>query len=410
MNAYVGRQGIFNINKELVGYELLHRNVMSRKRASIGDKNAATRGVLSDVVNIFGVSALTGGLPAFINFTPKLLIQDFASLIDPSLLVIEVPADVPMDGRLLEKLKHLREDGYRIVLDSYNTAAGEVRRPEMLAMFDYVRAHLGGLSRMKRMELLHYLEGGNAKLIAERLETEQEFRDAAESGAGLFQGFYLQMPSTVTRELAPLSESIFGLLLSELVKDPPDLDRCAGVLRSDMLLRHMFSHRSGEEASMDLRRALDEMGADALLHWVGMAFLKQTNTNPTDALARRAYLRGLFIEQLAADAKGGLTPRRGFLLGLLSLIDRVMGLPLNALLGRFGFEKSIRDALLGISENVDSMFLQYAVIYEMGNERLILPDLGLTLSDFQISQIYMRCISDTDSAFGSPPAPGAGRN
>ena len=87
-----------------------------------------------------------------------------------------------------------------------------------------------------------------------------------------------------------------------------------------------------------------------------------------------------------------------------------MGLPLNVLLGRFGFEKSIRDALLGISENVDSMFLQYAVIYEMGNERLILPDLGLTLSDFQISQIYMRCISDTDSAFGSPPAPGAGRN
>ena len=166
MNAYIGRQAIYRANYEIAGYELLYRNGQSRNTAAISDGDAATRRVLADAVNVFGVASLTGGLPAFINFTRKLLIEDFAYLVEPGMLAVEVPSDIPVDETLLEKLEQLRRDGYKLVLDDYNSAGSGMRDGRMLGMFDYVRVNLTRLSRMKKLELTHYLESSGAQILA----------------------------------------------------------------------------------------------------------------------------------------------------------------------------------------------------------------------------------------------------
>ena len=396
MNAYIGRQAIYRANCEIAGYELFYRNGQSRNTAAISDGDAATRRVLADAVNVFGVASLTGGLPAFINFTRKLLIEDFAYLVEPGMLAVEVPSDIPMDEALLEKLERLRRDGYKLVLDDYNSAASGMRDGRMLGMFDYVRVNLARLSRMKKLELAHYLESSGAQILAGQVETEQDFKAAVEYGAALFQGYYFDRPACLSKNVPPMADSPLGKLLGELLQVQVDMGRCSEILRSDSFLNHLFFHGSAGGFSWEKRSELD---AEGLAHWTGLILLKQGNVNPSDALARRAYLRGLFIERLIENADTPLLSRRGFLMGMFSQLDRVMGVTLNNLLGALELAPEMRDALSGKLENEYSMFLQYAVIYEMGNERLILPEIGLKINDFQISHLYMQCISDTDAAF-----------
>ena len=92
--------------------------------ANIFDTDAATRNVLTNAISVFGLSNLTDGLPAHINFTRKLLLDNFAYLADPADIVIEVPGGIYLDEALENKLVELYNQGYKLSLNSYNAQNG----------------------------------------------------------------------------------------------------------------------------------------------------------------------------------------------------------------------------------------------------------------------------------------------
>ena len=158
----------------IAGYELLYRNGRSKQADSITDEDAATRGVLSDAVTVFGISNLTDNLPAYINFTRKLLMDDFAYLVDPCMIVIEVPSDISMDDALETKLSELHRVGYTLALDGYSEINGRLRFDRMIELFDVIRVNVAGGNRLKMIDLSRRLRRSRAKILAARIETEQD--------------------------------------------------------------------------------------------------------------------------------------------------------------------------------------------------------------------------------------------
>jgi EAL and modified HD-GYP domain-containing signal transduction protein len=89
----------------------------------------------------------------------------------------------------------------------------------------------------------------------------------------------------------------------------------------------------------------------------------------------------------------------GFLVGLFSLLDKIMGINLETILHEIPIARDVSDALLGKSKNIFSKFLEFILIYEMKNPSLILPSLDLTIEDRELARLYMECIMEADKAF-----------
>ena len=406
MFAYIGRQAIYGKELTVAAYELLYRNSGGGNAVKILDGDAATRAVLTDAVNVFGISQLTDGLPAFINFTRNLIMDDFAYMASPKEIVVEVPGNITIDDVFLRKLSDMRRAGYQLSLDSYSEMNGALRFNDILPMFDVIRVNVGAFSRLQLTNMVRRLRQSRARLLAERIETEEQFDLALNLDFSMFQGYYFEKPSRLSKQLPPLSQSAQGQLLNELLSPNINFDRCVRIVQTNALLSYLFLRESTTSATLMqqdpgtyIKRSMVRMGTDELLRWVCLTLLMQSNVTNTDETSRKAYRRGRFVELLMENSTTSLHPGKGFLLGLFSLLDKVMNVRMESLLAETNLDQEIKDALLGRGENEYSLFLQYVVIYEIANPRLILPNIHLKIQEKDVSMLYMTSIANTDAAF-----------
>ena len=402
MYAYIARQPILNPSRETVAYELFYRDG-SGNAARIQDPDAATKAVLTEAVTLFGFRQLSGGLPAYINFTRNLILNDYARQSDPKNIVVQVFDDIPVDGELETKLRALRQSGYTLSLKGYSERS---RFHYLLPLFHVIRLDFRRTNSVFQRDAVRNHGAPGTLFLADKVETEQEFSAARAMGYALFQGYFFEKPFCLFKQLPPLAETPWGKLLSALTKPVPDINACAAIIRKDAMLSYLFRREekafnlvSGPLAT-DIRISIYRMGPPQFRRWVCLGLMKQNAKPDTGRLIQRAYQRGLFMESLAGacppdpDAPSG----NCFLLGVLSLLDKITGTSPEYLLKGMDFPVPLRQALFGRGQNLYARLLQYAVIYEMGNERLILPDIGARLSGDEVVSLYMKCMTDTDAA------------
>ncbi|MBQ9647158.1 MAG: EAL domain-containing protein [Oscillospiraceae bacterium] len=405
MLAYIGRQAIYNTVYNVAGYELLYRRNEQIGAAGLDmDGDEMTKSVLLDAVNVFGIKNLTNGLPAYINFTRNLIMDDFAYLFDPSDIVVEVPSEIFVNDALVSKLSSLQRAGYQLSLNSYNEKNGRIKFDRIINSFDVIRLNIAGKNRLQVKDLLQRLRFSRTQLLAERVETESEFEMVQALKFTLFQGYYFERPDTVSKQVS-LTATPYGKLLAELMKPHPNFEMCCRIVESDGMLSHLFLRRAlkarynRENVAAEIRRGMTLMGLDGLRQWTAAQFLKQVNTTASDELARKAFLRGRFVERLVQKSETSIAKEQGFFLGLISLLDQVTGATLESILTELTLPEEAAAALLGKQENEYSAFLQYAMVYEMASGTAQFPNIKLRLGDRRVSNLYMECMADTDRAF-----------
>ncbi len=402
MYAYIARQPVFDLKQEIVGYELLYRNGGAGREANVRDEDAATRRVLSDAVTVFGLSRLTQGKPAHMIFTRNLLLEDFARLVSPKELVVEVQESIQMDEALADKLRELKKDGYTLALANYT---GETRLDKLLPLFQIIKVDFRATPAVMQKLLARTLSGGRALLLAEKVETKEEYDRAVELGFRLFQGYFLERPTRVSKQVPSLAASSYGRLMNELLHENVDMDACQEIISTDVVLTYLLLRQiqtaryyRGNRVT-ELRQAMVMMGTEELRRWLCLVMARQSSAAHSDELARKTYLWGRFIEKLMENARGAPDRREGFLLGMFSMLDRVMGTSMEDLLRDLDMRPELKAALLGREENEYSKFLQYVMVYEMHDERLLFPDIQLKLDQEKVDELYQRCVEETRQAF-----------
>lgn len=407
MYAYIGRQAIYNTVFNVAGYELLYRRNNQVGAAATGmDGDEMTKSVLLDAVNVFGIKNLTNGLPAYINFTRNLIMDDFAFLFNPNDIIVEVPAEVFVNEALAIKLSGLQRAGYRLSLNSYSEQNGRLKFDQIINSFDVIRIKTGGKNKLQLKDMLQRLRGCRAQLLAERVETEEEFEMVQSLKFTLFQGYFFERPDTVTKQVA-LTATPYGKMLVELMKPYPNFEMCCRIVESDSMLTHMFlryvlkARYARENVSMEIRRSMTMLGLEGIRNWTVVQFLKQVNIANSDEQARRAYLRARFIERLILNADTTIIKEQGFYMGLLSMLDQVTGTPLDTILAELRLCPEAEAALRGTAQNEYYKFLQYALAYDQASGSMQFPNIGLYIEDRYVSGLYMECMEETDKAFAT---------
>lgn len=404
MDAFIARQPIFNTKRQVTGYELLYRDAAAADRAVFDDGDKATCRLLSDAITQFTLPKLCNNKLAYVNFTQNLIVNDFVLLAKPQEVVVELLEDVCVNDALLEKVEHLKELGYVLALDDY---FGDPAYDRLLPFIDILKVDFMLAPPVKRREIAAWAKKQQGlRLLAEKVETQEDYDAAVQMGYHLFQGYFFQRPVTFKKKIPSLAASSYGQILNEVQKKEVDFSRCARIIHADAVLAYSIIQKVQTleyyrgNVITAIRHALVLMGTAELRRWIILMLARENNVTQSDELVRQSYLRGLFAENLLAHTTDAANAENGFLLGIFSLLDQILGMSMDEVLADVELPANIVSALLNQNDSLYSRLLQYITIYEIGNPRLLLPDLGLNISERAVSNIYMNCLLDTDKAFG----------
>ena len=404
MFSYIGRQPLYSKDYALYGYDILHRDNVTKRSKQFADEDEMLRALFSEAISVYDLQELTEGLPAHFTFTKNLLMSNLPYMVSPERLVVEISTDNPVDSALTDKLNELKLAGYKLTLSGYNPRSTGLRYNKILNLFDFVYVNIAQHNRLQLQEMMGKIrQNTNARLLAEQVDSEADFDKASGLPFTLFQGLLFGKPSVLKKEVN-LGTTPYGLLYNELSGPRADFERCITMLTEQPILTHMFlqgtpAPKELASAPQEIRRHLMTMGMGRLRKWSILLLLKQMNVNDTAELSARAYRRGLFVERLMDESGTKADSSNGFYMGAFSLMDQVTDTPLESILSQLRVDRELRGALLGKEENIYASFLKWAAAFEETGEVPTVSGVRLSLNKTQADKLLQSCQDQTDAAF-----------
>jgi len=349
MYFYAARQPILDVNKNLIGYELLFRDGVSNVFPDIDGDEATSRLIEGSQFN-FGLEDLTDGKPAYINFTLETLLKGYPTMLGREQLVVEILETVQPGKRLLAAVQELKEKGYTIALDDYHP-------PKVWRHFypfvdqikiDFLNTALDTIKEIKAA----IEEFPHISLVAEKIETYDAYKQAMDLGFTLFQGFFFAKPEMVQSKALPPSEMALAELLYETSTVDMDLKRVTQVFERDVnlsykLLRYANSAAFKRRAEIStIKQALVVLGNAELKKFLSLLFAAQVSSEKPIELIKLSLTRARFCE-LLAEKHGKLKDTgTAFLTGMMSLMDAILDESMDSVMNKLPLSIDIKDALL----------------------------------------------------------------
>ncbi|MCC7497876.1 MAG: HDOD domain-containing protein [Bryobacterales bacterium] len=347
MELFIGRQPIMDCRQRTAGYELLFRSGMTNAYDGT-DEDVATSTVISNTFLTMGADHVLGNRLGFLNFPRRALLDDSALLLPAGKVVIEILETVEPDEQVVAACRMLKQSGYRVALDDV-TSTGQA--DPLLPYADYVKLDFKVLQGGERTRLGKYFQGKGPRLLAEKVETKEDFEAALADGYELFQGYFFARPQILSGHEIPSSKMACLRLLGELQRPELDFLRLEKLIRQDVsLVRKLLCYVNSAAFSIRHRvdsivRGLVAIGEGNIRKWAAMAALPTLAKDKPGELVNAALVRGRFCE-LAAGATGKPESAANcFLVGLLSLLDAMIGRPLDELISQLALDPAVSAAI-----------------------------------------------------------------
>lgn len=350
MQVFVARQAIFDTRQRVVAYELLFRSGLENHFPPGVDSDFASSKVIDDALSTFDFHKLVDGKKAYVNVTRQVLCGGLYSVLPPRQTVIELLESVAADPETLAAVRAARAAGYQIALDDF------VARPALaplVPLAHILKVDFLTTARGKRRFSDERARSPKLTLLAEKVESADEFHDAQSLGYTLFQGYFFQRPEIISREAVPPSKLTYVRFLRELQAPDLDYERIERVIKHDLslsmkLLKFLNSAAFGWRSRVtSLKHALVLLGERPFRKWASLLAVVGMSDDRPPELALVSLTRARFAEQLC-PLVSALAGREldAFLVGLLSALDAMVGRPLPELLAEIAVSADIDAAIL----------------------------------------------------------------
>ncbi|MBI3473089.1 MAG: EAL domain-containing protein [Candidatus Solibacter usitatus] len=368
MKVFVARQAIVDPKLRLHGYELLFRSALDVAFDGL-DGEAATSQVIRNSLISIGLDRIVAGRPAFVNFTKESLLRGYAALLTPGSVVIEILESVDPDPEVIAACRKLKQQGYTLALDDFS---GHGNQEPLIEYIDILKVDFRATTEAEQATLLRRFRKGKLKFLAEKVETNEEFRHALELGYDYFQGYFIGRPATLTGREIPGYKLHYLRILREAHRLEMDLDAIEKLIRQEasltyQLLRYINSALFGWSRELrSIGQAVVMLGEIELRRWVCVATLPTLVRDKPLELAIQAAVRARFCELIGEQEGQRARDLDLFLIGMFSLLDAMLDRPMADLLDELGVAAAVRDVLLGSAPAGDraAMILGLARAYE----------------------------------------------
>jgi c-di-GMP-related signal transduction protein len=393
MDVLVARQAIFDRDRRVYGYELLFRSAAAQNEFDGTEGGLATRQVLANSLLVIGLENLVGTKQVFVNFGRGPLLQGWHTSMPKQNTVIELLETVEPDAEVLEACRKLREQGYRVALDDFVFRPGSEC---LLDVADLVKIEVQSVPWPEQKLLVRAAKARGLEVLAEKVETYEEFEWARQVGYDYFQGYFFARPVTMRGRRIPANKVHCLRLLQEAQRPDLDFERLEALILEDVslsyqLLRYVNSPLFALTSNIrSIRQAMLYFGETELRKWIALATLARTAADKPGELIRHSLVRARFCESLAQLTGGGIN-QAAFLTGLFSLLDALVDRPLEEMLAEISLAPEIAAVLQGETRAGDPLarIYQLARAYELAEwaqVEEIGTQLGLPVS--RLGEVY----------------------
>jgi EAL and modified HD-GYP domain-containing signal transduction protein len=343
---FVARQPILTKDEKVFGYELLFRDGIEDYFCP-NDVEAASKTMLDSSL-IMGLDVLCNGGRAFVNCTRDMLLKDYVTLLPSSHTVVEILESVEPDDLVMAACQRLKEGGYMIALDDF---AMDDKREPLTNIADIIKVDVQSTTPEERAAMIKKYGPWRCRMLAEKVETREEFMAAKKAGFAYFQGYFFRRPETVKTHAVPGNQLNYIKMLQVVSKPELEPREIENAIKGEAslcyrLLRYMNSASFGFANEIhSVRHALSMLGEREVRRWVRLVVTLAAGQNKSSDLVLSALVRGRFCELLSPKIKHGESDL--FLLGLLSLMDSILDLPMTDVLEKVPLDQETKAVLLG---------------------------------------------------------------
>jgi c-di-GMP-related signal transduction protein len=360
---FMARQPILNPTVQLYGYELLFRSGPDTAFADMTCEGA-TESIL-DFSLVFGPGSFTDGSRAFINCTEKHLRLGVLHMLPKELVVLEILEGVPPSDENVEKCRKLKAEGYTIAIDDMVSATDG---NQMIDLADIIKVDFLLADLEQQRAIAKRFAKSKVQLLAEKVETHQQFQEARKMGFSLFQGYFFCRPETLSRKALPSAHLGYLKVLRQAFQPEMDIREMAHAIRLEpslayRLLRFINSAGRGTYPVESIVHALTILGTDEIRKWVSIVVAISLAGPRSREIIRTALIRARFCEQFAQ--RFHITSTDFYLTGLFSLLDALLDRPIEQILDEIPISKTCREALQG-DPNEPGLALQLAIACSTG--------------------------------------------
>ncbi len=366
-SAFVARQPIFDGQQDVHAYELLFRSGLQNFCDAV-DGDQSTLDVIANSFLVIGFDELTGGRRAFINFTRDLILRGVPKLLPSHLVTVEILEDIEPDEEVLAACRELKEDGYTLAMDDFVLASA---KSAFLDLVDMVKVDFMQSSDEERRTIGKLLKDRQLEALAEKVETPDDFRQALDLGYDFFQGYFFSKP--VIHEGQDLSSNklVYLQIVNEVNRDELDYEAIESLIKQDVsmtykLLKFMNSAWFGFRSEIEsIKHALVLLGPPEVRKWFSLFALTSMGTDKPRELLLRAVSRARADESVGAEVGMDKHGPDLFLTGMFSVIDAIMDMPMEEVLGKLPLKEDVREALIGGEGDLRKVH-DTVVAYELG--------------------------------------------
>ncbi|WP_040851451.1 EAL and HDOD domain-containing protein [Thiorhodospira sibirica] len=365
-DVFIARQPIYDRAGDVYAYELLFRETEADQNANILDGDQASCHLILQAMTAVGLNVLAEQQLAFINVTHNLLASGVLNTLPKQRVVLEVLENVVADEPILQAVAQLSREGFKIALDDW---VYEVNNAAFLDLADIVKLEVQNKSKNELLAQLRYLSPTGTQLLAEKIENQTQHDLCIELGFSYFQGYHLARPVICRGKTIPPNRLSLMRLMAQFQDSELNLEELQRLISLDIsisyqLLRLINSAFFGLGRKVDsVRHAVTLLGTEAIRKWVTLLTLAGINEQPT-VLIKEAFVRARMCELLARHT-GQQGSEKYFMVGLFSVLDQLLQIPMPEILEELPLAQDITDALL---EHKGSMgeALSCVILFESG--------------------------------------------
>jgi len=342
---FIARQPIYNHKLDVHGYELLFR-ASDSNHAEFTDGEQATSQLLINALMEIGLPQLVGNHPAFVNLTERFIVEGLPSAMAPEQVVLEVLEDVLPGPELLAALHRLKQDGYTIALDDFEY--DDSKRP-LVELANLIKLDVLSLSPHKLKSHVATLKAFNIPLLAEKVETQEDFHACKALGFDFFQGYFFCKPDLVKGEHTPSCRTLILRLLARIQDPGIEFKELADLIAQDVsfsyrILRYINSAQFSYSRKIEsIQSAATMIGLQRIKTWLTILVMAQIDDKPYELLLT-SLIRARMCETLGKAA--GQPGSSAFTTGLFSTLDALTDQPLGNVLSSLPLADEINQALL----------------------------------------------------------------
>ena len=399
MDIFVARQAVFDHNLMVDGYELLFRSCYDN-RYDAPNGSLATSSVLANSLFSIGLERILSGKRGFINFDRELLLNECAFVLPANGVVIEILETVEPEPDIIAACRRLRQRGYSVALDDF---VCEEKFEALTALADIIKIDFQSTSRAEQKRLVGLYRPLGIKLLAEKIETLEEFEWAREVGYSLFQGYFTSRPVVVRGRNIPGIKAAYLRLIEEAGAPELNLLRVENLIKQDVsltynLLRYINSAAFAIRAQVEsVKHAILLMGEERLRKWIALAAIPAMSEDKPRDLISTAMIRARFCEILAGRV--GFPTEPAFLTGMFSRLDAMLDRPLGNLLRDLNLPLAISEVLLGRAPEGSPLRLVLQIVrsYEMARwDELKCDAAALRVAPETVTEMYLQAVQWAD--------------